>query len=162
MPRDTSAFKLVTVAAALIVGIFVVASLFSAIPANTEFSATNETHTISSSPSEYFELTHEEIDKTAENLDVLHVYNATGGEVGTSYYNVNTSDFTMNVTSDWNTSTGADGTDLNATYTFDNKPETSRDTIGTIGTGFNLGGIIPLVVAAVIILGYITTLNRRR
>lgn len=144
---------MVSIAALLGIGIFVVSQIFGAVPASDSYSATNESHTISAAPSAYFSLSHAQISEEATNLNVQHVYNVSGTEVAASYYNVNGSGFSMNVSGDWNVTT--DGSTVNVSYSFSNQPEMARDAYSPIASGFNLGSIIPLVIAAVLVLGYI-------
>jgi len=152
--------KVVSIAALIGVGLFVLSSIYGAQPTSSTYELDNETHSMDPPPENWSALKSSDITQAATNLNVANVYNKSEVAVPSDHYNVNSSapNYALNLTSEWNY-TGADGSQANVTYSFDNKPGMARKAAEHTGSAFKLAAIVPLVLFAVVILAKIVDLR---
>ncbi|ADQ68450.1 hypothetical protein ELS19_14370 [Halogeometricum borinquense] len=140
--------QMVTVAVMLIVGIYVVSSIFGTMPAMATSSVANESITIDVGNATSVDKTYGE--KYYENETIT---NSSGTNLteGTDY-----EWYPGNHSVAWySTTSTTDGATAEIDYAFDHKPDMARNSIGTIGSAFVLGAVAVIVLVAALILGLV-------
>ncbi|MBP1987238.1 hypothetical protein [Halolamina salifodinae] len=139
--------QVVTVAVMLLVGVFVVASIFSTLPATSVVAVSGESVTI-----DYGNTTTVD-DTTGESYYDNETITYSGANLteGTDY-----EWYPSNQSVRWYNSTNTDdGATAEIDYAYDAKPEMARNSIGTIGSAFTLGAVAIIVLVASLILGLV-------
>lgn len=141
--------SVVTVATMLIVGLFVVSTIYGTMPASETVAVTNESITIDVGNATQVDETY----GTSYDKDET-VYNSSGVRLteGTDYQW-----YTDNQSVVWySTSSVTDGATANISYSFDAKPQMARTSIGTISSAFTLGAVAVIVLVASLILAFVS------
>ena len=152
---DDSFNRVITVAVMLLVGIFVVSSIYGTMPAMSTTAVANESVSV-----DYGNWT--QVDQTygEQYYGNETVYSSTGQVLveGTDYeWSPSNQSVTFYDTN--STTAGATGS---ISYAFDHKPDTARNAVGTIGQSFVLGGTAVIVLVASLLLGLIGGFGGRR
>jgi len=144
---EDSLNQVVTVAVMLLVGVFVVASVFGSIPATATTVVTGESITIDYDNTTTVDETYGESYYDNETI----TYNGTTLTEGTDY-----EWYPSNQSVKWYSTTDTDdGATAEIDYAFDHKPDMARNSIGTIGSAFTLGAVSIIVLVASLILGLV-------
>jgi hypothetical protein len=132
----------------LIVGIYVVSSIYGTMPAMATTAVANESISV-----DYGNWTQVDNSYGEHYYDNESVYNSNGQVLveGTDY---EWSPSNQSVKF-YNTTDTSDGATGSIDYAFDHKPDTARNAVGTIGQGFVLGAVAVIVLVASLILGLI-------
>lgn len=132
-------------AVVLIVGLYIVASLFGTMPADEFHQVENES--LTQDVGNWTQVSETYGSHYYENETVNNSSNTTLVE-GTDYeWNPDNQSVYFYATANTN-----DGATAYVTYSFDAKPEMARTSVGTIGDAFSLGAVAVLVFVAVFIL----------
>ena len=144
-----NSFQQVTAASTiLIVGVFVVSSVFGTMPAMAMGSVANEqvnadvgnwTQVDETYGEHYYE------NETVQNSSGANLTEGTDYEWSPSNQSVKF----------YNTASVSDNETMTISYWFDAKPEAARSSIGTIASAFSLGAVAVIVVVAALILNLI-------
>lgn len=136
-------------AAMLIIGLYIISSVYGTVPASDFHKVHNET--ITQDVGNYTQLAKADIAVTGYNNAT--VYNQSGGLLTAGNdYKYATGNTSIKILSSANTT---DGNTANVTYAFDAKPASARNSIGTIGSSFALGAVAVIVLVAAYILSLI-------
>lgn len=138
----------VSAAVLLLVGVFVVGAIYEEMPANDEVNVEGEGLVVDYD-------TPQKVDETYGDkyYDDEQVYDSTGTalEEGVDYdWNPETQEVTFN-----DTAATTVGENATIDYNFDAKPEAARNSIGTIGSAFQLGAVSVIVLVAGLILNLV-------
>lgn len=150
MPRDLAqgaVIALVLVGATLLIGTIVVGEVYDASPDVDE--ELNTTETVDFANNSVLDPGEE----VSEWDDTIEVTNSSGTVLtaGTDY-----EWFPSNASINWiNTSSLTDGESVTVVAGYTSPPDAAENNIGRIGSGFDLGSILPIVIAASAVLGYL-------
>jgi len=133
----------------LIVGLYLVSSVFGAIPASEHHNITNES--VTQNVGNWVKLKNASIARKTYGNET--VYNSSGTKLtaGTDY-KFATSNTSIEFLSSGSTNNGSAA---NVSYSFDARPASARNSIGTIGQAFTLGAVAVIVLVAALILSLI-------
>jgi hypothetical protein len=141
--------KVVAGASMLIIGLYIVSTMFGTMPASEFHDVDNETVVVDHGNTTQLEQAYG--DSYYENETALDSSGAVLVE-GTDYefYPGNASIYWYSAGST------TDGENADVSYAFDAKPEAARTSVGTVGNAFTLGAVAVIVVVAALILGIIS------
>lgn len=146
----------IIIAAALLVGFFVVDAVDDATPATQTTTVTNETFTMTfTSNTTFYTVSKNGTDEEHGFLDNEAVYNSTSGTIQqlsegeSAEYEWYPANGTVKV---FNTSAVANGTDAQITYSYNSHMNGYESTLDRIGDGLLIGGVVIIVLFAAVIL----------